>query len=480
MLLPFNKTSLKSKDLVIFSSTMYNEYFAQDTLNRKKQFSPHQSKPKNNYPTQENSNLKYKKYTGRGGKNRGYNRYINGLERSRSRANTHFVYKGFNFKRKPKYRKNKRRISYRRDSSHFLKYLVKKMKINKVFEGEHMLYKTYFTKYLRYFYKFSAFKKKDNLSFYRRGFKARVSLIYKANGLVGCRPYGRGLKNFYRLRFLESRFRSDGKKHYAKLLYDMSKFEKYKNLFFFRKAKDEDDKLSIIWKQYRYLRQWRPYSFVQKRHKLFFNLGDCHVVKRFPIYRYKFPLLYFFPRYANYRRLYKNQLREQHLFRWLYRLKLSQLISYFRKSTNNKKYSFELMFLKHFEWRLDAIVYRLNFAFSLKHARQLVNRGFFTVNNKIINHYTFHVGVGDLIMPIKRLRIMKHGKRYLHKKDRGLTFMNLRLFYRPIQMDQYPDFFLINERIPAALIIKNLNPLQLRYTRPFSIQYLTLSLLKYT
>jgi ribosomal protein S4 len=42
------------------------------------------------------------------------------------------------------------------------------------------------------------------------------------------------------------------------------------------------------------------------------------------------------------------------------------------------------MFLKHFEWRLDAIVYRLNFAFSLKHARQLVNRGFFTVNNKII------------------------------------------------------------------------------------------------
>jgi hypothetical protein len=58
--------------------------------------------------------------------------------------------------------------------------------------------------------------------------------------------------------------------------------------------------------------------------------------------------------------------------------------------------------------------------------------------------------------------------------------MNLRLFYRPIQMDQYPDFFLINERIPAALIIKNLNPLQLRYTRPFSIQYLTLSLLKYT
>lgn len=417
MLLSVIKTSLKSKDLVIFSSTMYNRYFIQKSFNRRQKFA---------------------------------------------------------------YRKNKHKIKYRRDSSYFLRYLVKRVRINKVFDGEDDIHKAYLKKYLFYFYKFSAFKKRDHLSFHRYTYFSNVSLIYKLNGLVGCRPFGRGLKNFYRLRALESRFRLDDKRGNGKLLYDMNKIPRYKNLFFFKKLKDEEDKLPIIWKQYRYLRQWRPYSMVQKKYKFFFNLGDYHILKRFPIFRYKFPLLYYFPRYANYRRLYKNQLREQHLFRWLYRLKLSQLISYFRKSTNNTKYSFELMFLKHFEWRLDAVVYRLNFAFSVKHARQLVNRGFFTVNNKIINHYTFHVGLGDVIMPIKRLRIMKHGKRYLHKKDRGLTFMRLRLFYRPIQMDQYPDYFLINERIPAALIIKNLNPLQLRYNRPFSIQYLTLSLLKYT
>jgi len=232
MLLPAIKTTLKSKDLVIFSSTMYNVSSPKDNFNYKKNYAYQVTKPKTSGFTPDKSNFKKKPFTRRGGKDRGYKRFTNGLKRSR--ANTHFTYNSFNFKRKSKYRKNRRRISYRRDSSHFLKYLVKKMKINKVFEGEHMLYKTYFTKYLHYFYKFSAFKKKDNLSFYRRGFKARVSLIYKANGLVGCRPYGRGLKNFYRLRFLESRFRSDGKKHYAKLLYDMSKFEKYKNLFFFR------------------------------------------------------------------------------------------------------------------------------------------------------------------------------------------------------------------------------------------------------
>lgn len=426
MLLSIIKTALKSKDLVIFSSTMYNEYLMY-----------------------EDSNPFFHKYV---------------------------------------FRKNKRKLNYRRDSSYFLKYLVKRVRLNNVFEGnvfedEQMVYADCLKKYLRYFYRFSAFRRKSNLSFQSYSHSSSVVLVYRLNGLVGCRPFGRGLKNFYRLRALESRFRSDNNRKHEKTLYHMtkkSKDAKYKNFFFFKKAKDEEDKLPIIWKQYHYLRQWRPYSHVRKTPKLFFNVGDHHITGRFPIYRYKFPLLYHFPRYANYRRLYKNQLREQHLFRWLYRLKLSQLINYFRKSTNNKKYSFELMFLKHFEWRLDTIVHRLNFAFSLKHARQLVNRGFFTVNNKIINHYTFHVSVGDLIMPIKRLRIMKHGKRYLHKKDRGLTFMNLRLFYRPIQMDQYPEHFLINERIPAALIIKNLNPLQLRYTRPFSIQYLTLSLLKYT
>lgn len=54
---------------------------------------------------------------------------------------------------------------------------------------------------------------------------------------MGCRPYGRGLKNFYRLRALESRFQLDDKRGNGKLLYDMNKSKRYKNLFFLKKQK---------------------------------------------------------------------------------------------------------------------------------------------------------------------------------------------------------------------------------------------------
>jgi len=52
--------------------------------------------------------------------------------------------------------------------------------------------------------------------------------------------------------------------------------------------------------------------------------------------------------------------------------------------------------------------------------------------------------------------------------------------YRQIQADQYPDHFMINERIPAALVIAFPNPHTVRYQRLFSIQFITLSLNRYS
>ena len=155
------------------------------------------------------------------------------------------------------------------------------------------------------------------------------------------------------------------------------------------------------------------------------------------------------------------------------------MIKRFRKSIEGTKRIFELMFLKYFEFRLDTIVYRLNFAFSLKHARQLVNRGLFMLNNKTIHNYAYHMNIGDVIMPIRRVRLQGKRLKYLNRKAKGYFLMNMRLFYRPIQADQYMDYLFINERIPAGMIIKNIDTSTLRFNRPFSIQYLTLSLLKY-
>ena len=62
----------------------------------------------------------------------------------------------------------------------------------------------------------------------------------------------------------------------------------------------------------------------------------------------------------------------------------------------------------------------------------------------------------------------------------GLSFMQMRLFYRHIQSDQYPIHLMLNERVPAALVISLPNPQQIRHHRPFSIQFLTLSLNRYS
>jgi len=212
---------------------------------------------------------------------------------------------------------------------------------------------------------------------------------------------------------------------------------------------------------------------------MYFNCGDYHLFSRFPIYRHKYNIFYNYPLFANYLFLHKNQIKEQHLFRWLFRLKYKQLVRKFKKSVAGTKRAFEMMFLNFFEMRMDVLIYRLNFAFSIKQAKQWVNRSFFKVNSKTINWYSYHVGFGDIIMPITYLRLHT-----LFKKKwyfcLGDTYFNLRLFYRSVQSDQYPSNVMFNDRVPAAFIFNLPDPYKVRHNKSFSIQFLTLSLNKYS
>ena len=305
---------------------------------------------------------------------------------------------------------------------------------------------------------------------------ARGFLLYKSNKLHNFLKE-QGLFNGY-AKLLDLHERNELDEIHKSLLNKNRKL--YRNFYWrFYKSALERRKIQILKRHYRFDWALRPYISVHKKNKVFYHWGDRHLYKRYPLYRYKYTLFFKFPRFADYRRLFKNQLREQHVFRYLYRLKLSQLIKAFRKSTYKTKRSFELMFLKYFELRLDTVVHRLNFAWSLKHARQLVLRGLFIVNNKIINNNKYHVGLGDVIMPIKRLRMQPLSKKYLNYVDYGVTLSWNRLFYRPIQSDQYPAHFFLNERIPAGMVVNKFNPNTLRFNKPYSVQFLTLSLLKY-
>ena len=325
-------------------------------------------------------------------------------------------------------------------------------------------YATFMTTF-KDFHKYYYFR---NLSIYQ--------LELKANQKFGLYKKGLGLTKYFNRRFFQYRYHIDNK---IKDVIIKGQKTVAKRNFFWIRNKIKQNLVEKIWKTYRFMRSWRPYTYIQKKYKLYFNWGDLVIFKRYPLYRRKYKTLFYYPRFQDYRRLFKSQLQKQHLFRWLFRLKYKQLVKKFKKSALKSKRVFELVFLNFFEMRMDVIIYRLNFAFSIKQARQWVNRSFFQVNSKHINWYSFHLSIGDIILPIKNLRLShRQSKQWVF--DKGYSFLNDRLFYRQIQADQYPSHLLLNERLPAAMVCHLPNPHQVRYHRPFSIQFLTLSLNKYS
>jgi small subunit ribosomal protein S4 len=53
--------------------------------------------------------------------------------------------------------------------------------------------------------------------------------------------------------------------------------------------------------------------------------------------------------------------------------------------------------LSSLEMRLDNVIYRLNFAYSRNHARQMIRHGFFAVNGKRVNVPSYTVALNDQI-----------------------------------------------------------------------------------
>jgi len=93
---------------------------------------------------------------------------------------------------------------------------------------------------------------------------------------------------------------------------------------------------------------------------------------------------------------YSLQLREKQKAKRQYNLFEKQFKITFNKASKQKGDAGENL-LKVLESRLDNVVYRLGFAVSRGQARELVNHGHFTVNNKKVNIPSFQVKTGDII-----------------------------------------------------------------------------------
>lgn len=96
---------------------------------------------------------------------------------------------------------------------------------------------------------------------------------------------------------------------------------------------------------------------------------------------------------------YKKSLTEKQTLKRLYGLSEKQFKRYvlgaLDKMARVENVSDELV--KSLERRLDNVIFRLNFAATRAHARQLVSHAYFLVNGKPVNIPSFQVKKGDVI-----------------------------------------------------------------------------------
>jgi small subunit ribosomal protein S4 len=93
---------------------------------------------------------------------------------------------------------------------------------------------------------------------------------------------------------------------------------------------------------------------------------------------------------------YGIRLEEKQKLKFNYGLSESQLFRYVKEARRRKGVT-GLILLQLLEMRLDTICFNLGFASSIAQARQLVNHGHITVNNKVINIPSFQCRLKDII-----------------------------------------------------------------------------------
>jgi len=93
---------------------------------------------------------------------------------------------------------------------------------------------------------------------------------------------------------------------------------------------------------------------------------------------------------------YGSRLEEKQKLKFNYGLTESQLYRYIKEARRRQGVT-GLILLQLLEMRLDSICFALGFAKSIANARQLVNHGHITVNQKVVSIASFQCHLGDII-----------------------------------------------------------------------------------
>ncbi len=153
---------------------------------------------------------------------------------------------------------------------------------------------------------------------------------------------------------------------------------------------------------------------------------------------------------------YGIQLKEKQKVRFMYGLNEKQFRKTFEEAGKMAGIHGE-NFLKLLESRLDNIVYRMGFATTRRGARQLVNHGHITVNDKKVNIPSFRCKPGDVISIKENSKDHKAVKEALEKTTKRVEFVTFDENKLCGTYVRYPERNELNMDIDESLIVEFYN-----------------------
>ncbi|QBP18756.1 30S ribosomal protein S4 [Acetilactobacillus jinshanensis] len=156
---------------------------------------------------------------------------------------------------------------------------------------------------------------------------------------------------------------------------------------------------------------------------------------------------------------YGMQLREKQKLRYMYGLSERQFSNLFVRAGRIKTGRHGDNFMILLERRLDNMVYRLGLATTRRQARQLVNHGHITVDNKRVDIPSYEVKVGQVIGVRKKsqnMKVIKDAVKAVVGRPPYVSFDAKKLEGKLTRLPQ-PDE--LNSNINDALVVEYYNKL---------------------
>lgn len=214
-------------------------------------------------------------------------------------------------------------------------------------------------------------------------------------------------------------------------------------------------------------------KFRRKKWSIFINKvskSKNFFTKYKPYTHYNYNTSKFASQGNSYKKKFKNDLLAKKSFNYFYgNLRKKYLKTYTAQIYKSKKFRDPMItFVEFFESRLDSVLYRSKFSYSIKNAQQLITHKHVRVNNKVEKNKSYMLKQGDFVqidrksidlvkINLERQLIPELTKRHLESQLKREKNEQIRTTLKK-QIKELPDYFY---PIPPQYLTINYNTLEI-------------------